>query len=68
MRITISAGETLYLPAGWFHQVSQNEDTIALNYWYDIEPRGMDMALYNFFRSAIPIVPNANNDEDSGSI
>ena len=33
--VIINPGETLYLPAGWFHQVYQSDDTIAVNYWYD---------------------------------
>ncbi|KAF7976269.1 hypothetical protein HWV62_7156 [Athelia sp. TMB] len=51
--ITLHAGETLYLPAGWWHHVRQggeggddsdadnqilDEDrTIAVNWWYDME-------------------------------
>lgn len=38
--IDVKAGETLYLPAGWWHHVRQTGISIALNWWYDIEPRG----------------------------
>ncbi|KAH8999275.1 cupin-like domain-containing protein [Lactarius akahatsu] len=38
--IDVNAGETLYLPAGWWHHVRQTGLSIALNWWYDIEPRG----------------------------
>jgi len=38
--IDVNAGETLYLPAGWWHHVRQSGLSIALNWWYDIEPRG----------------------------
>ena len=34
-RVEISTGQTLYLPAGWFHRVTQTEATVAVNYWYD---------------------------------
>jgi len=40
MIIDVKAGETLYLPAGWWHHVRQSGLSIALNWWYDIEPRG----------------------------
>jgi len=33
--VEVKPGETLYLPAGWFHQVYQEDITIAVNYWYD---------------------------------
>lgn len=44
VRVVVRAGETLYLPAGWYHHVSQEEDStskpgdaavIGLNFWYD---------------------------------
>ena len=35
MIVEVNPGETLYLPAGWFHQVHQEDNTIAVNYWYD---------------------------------
>lgn len=35
MIVELHPGETLYLPAGWFHQVHQIDCTIAVNYWYD---------------------------------
>jgi jumonji domain-containing protein 7 len=37
IRVTVRAGETLYLPAMWYHQVSQNCATIAVNYWYEMK-------------------------------
>lgn len=44
IRVVVRAGETLYLPAGWYHHVAQSEDVrsdpmeacaIGLNFWYD---------------------------------
>ena len=47
--VRVQAGETLYLPSLWFHQVSQQHDTdscsyddhvdvtIGVNFWYDME-------------------------------
>jgi peptidyl-lysine (3S)-dioxygenase / protease len=35
VRCTVRAGEVLYIPAMWYHQVSQTTLTIAVNYWYD---------------------------------
>ncbi|XP_041367695.1 bifunctional peptidase and (3S)-lysyl hydroxylase Jmjd7-like [Gigantopelta aegis] len=35
--VTVNAGETLYLPAMWFHHVRQSHGCIAVNYWYDMD-------------------------------
>lgn len=35
LRCTLSAGEVLYIPAMWYHRVSQTCHTVAVNYWYD---------------------------------
>lgn len=49
LTVTVSEGEILYLPAGWFHHVSQEcgqwEDgttapCIAVNYWFDMDYSG----------------------------
>lgn len=34
--VHVHAGEVLYIPALWYHRVSQTELTIAVNYWYDM--------------------------------
>jgi jumonji domain-containing protein 7 len=35
IRCTVKAGETLYIPSMWYHQVSQTQLTISINYWYE---------------------------------
>ena len=35
--ITVHAGEMLYLPALWFHSVTQSCETVGVNYWYDMK-------------------------------
>ena len=36
-RVVVRAGEILYIPALWYHQVSQTCVTVAVNYWYDMK-------------------------------
>ena len=40
-RVTVKAGEVLYLPSLWWHQVEQTAGSdnmvIAVNYWYDMQ-------------------------------
>jgi len=57
LRVTIRAGETLYLPAGWWHHVTQSGDgpggcgiVIAINWWYDMEMRGDKWVWLNALR------------------
>ncbi|KAJ1462595.1 cupin-like domain-containing protein [Pelagophyceae sp. CCMP2097] len=33
--VVLEAGDLLYLPAGWVHQVFQDDETLAVNWWYD---------------------------------
>lgn len=51
---TVSAGEMLYLPAGWFHHVTQEcgvwadggrAPCIAVNYWFDMDYEGEKYAM-----------------------
>ncbi|CAE6397141.1 unnamed protein product [Rhizoctonia solani] len=55
LRVTVKAGDALYLPAGWWHHVAQSGDSesgvcIAVNWWYDIEMRGMTWTWMSFLR------------------
>lgn len=31
----VTAGQVLYIPAMWYHRVSQRGLTVSVNYWYD---------------------------------
>jgi jumonji domain-containing protein 7 len=64
IQVTLRKGETLYLPVGWWHFVKQSGLTIALNWWYDAELRGMSWVLLSFLRnpSQIPSVNDENAD------
>ncbi|RDX53908.1 Clavaminate synthase-like protein [Lentinus brumalis] len=65
IHITVRAGETLYLPAGWWHYVRQEGFTVAVNYWYDMEGRGMSWVWLNFLRGTEE-PPLGNEEPDSG--
>ena len=64
MHISVRAGETLYLPAGWWHFVEQEGFTVAINYWYDKEERGMSWVLSDFFRGGNVQPPLANSEDE----
>jgi jumonji domain-containing protein 7 len=62
--VDVHAGDTLYLPAGWWHYVRQQDTTIAINWWYDLEPRGMNWVWLNFLRGGPDEVPGGNDDTE----
>ncbi|KAI1738513.1 phospholipase A2 [Xylaria scruposa] len=55
MRVSLEPGDMLYLPAMWYHKVSQScsQDgiCIAVNYWYDMEFSGPLYSLCSFVRN-----------------
>ena len=63
MTITVRAGETLYLPAGWWHYVEQEGFTVAVNHWYDMEERGAAWVWLDFVRGGRWRPPLANEGE-----
>ncbi|XP_060072391.1 bifunctional peptidase and (3S)-lysyl hydroxylase Jmjd7-like [Ylistrum balloti] len=46
LKVTVHAGQMLYLPSLWFHHVSQSHGCIAVNYWYDMQ---FDIK-YNYYK------------------
>lgn len=56
LHVTLNEGDMLYLPALWYHKVSQscNEEGIccAVNYWYDLDFTGGFWSTASFVRSA----------------
>ncbi|KAJ1308769.1 hypothetical protein OPQ81_004459 [Rhizoctonia solani] len=67
LRVTVKAGDALYLPAGWWHHVAQSGDgesgiCIAVNWWYDVEMRGMTWTWMSFLRRMG--APDGEDDED----
>ena len=54
LRITLNEGDLLYLPAMWYHKVSQSSGAegfaCAVNYWYDMDFAGGFWAANNFLR------------------
>jgi jumonji domain-containing protein 7 len=78
LRITLDPGDMLYLPALWYHKVSQScsEEGIccAVNYWYDVEFSGGFWSMAGFVRGVgllslrdSPDRAGTKDDEQSGT-
>ncbi|KAG2367375.1 Clavaminate synthase-like protein [Suillus spraguei] len=65
LHVTLEAGDTLYLPVGWWHYVQQSgPTTIALNWWYDAEVRGMNWIWLSLLRGSGD-VPSGNDETET---
>lgn len=67
IQITLEVGDTLYLPAGWWHHVRQggehSQTTIAINWWYDMEMRGMNWVWLSFLRDRLEEQDESDEDK-----
>lgn len=57
LEITLLPGDLLYLPSLWFHHVQQTQNTIAVNFWYDMEYN----IKYNYYKFMENIIGINNN-------
>ncbi|KAF5363697.1 hypothetical protein D9756_000620 [Leucocoprinus leucothites] len=66
IQIRLRPGEALYLPTGWWHYVQQaKETTIAINWWYDMEMRGMHWVFLNLMRNPDGLYVDGGDDEEA---
>ncbi|OLN84445.1 JmjC domain-containing protein 7 [Colletotrichum chlorophyti] len=67
VRVTLEPGDMLYLPAMWYHKVSQScpENgegfVLAVNYWYDMEFSGPLYPLSAFVRNVSLRTPSSTS-------
>jgi len=50
IQVRVKAGEMLYLPALWFHRVTQTCETVGINYWYDMKFDSSNWCYFNFLQ------------------
>ena len=59
LQVTVNEGEMLFLPSMWFHHVQQTDNTIAINYWYDMQ---FDVK-YNYYHTLNEITECLNKNQ-----
>lgn len=51
LEVTLGPGDVLYLPALWYHQATQATETLAVNWWHDMDFQAPAYAYYSVLRS-----------------
>ena len=64
MKVKVEAGDMLYLPALWYHKVTQTCETVAINYWYDMRFDSPSWCYFNFLQH-LNTAQNPNDEADS---
>ncbi|RKF64638.1 JmjC domain-containing protein 7 [Erysiphe neolycopersici] len=68
IRVTLAKGDMLYLPALWYHKVSQScsEEGIccAVNYWYDMQFNGSLYSLCNYVQNTMNLNESVQDTKD----
>jgi len=56
--VHVRSGEMLYLPALWFHRVTQTCETVGINYWYDMKFNN-DWCYFRLLQQMVLVPPPA---------
>ncbi|KAL2428728.1 Bifunctional peptidase and (3S)-lysyl hydroxylase Jmjd7 [Exophiala dermatitidis] len=76
LTVTVSEGEMLYLPSGWFHHVRQECGTwndgevapcIAVNYWFDMDYEGEKYVMREMLGRLVEIAREEESTGDSSA-
>eukprot|EP00981_Chlorochromonas_danica_P009457 scaffold2708_cov158-Ochromonas_danica.AAC.5 len=65
LQCTVYPGEVLYLPAMWYHRVSQTMKTVAVNYWYDMRFDFSIQRLTTLVKGVDPVEDQLLEDEEN---
>uniref|UniRef100_A0A7S4HMH8 JmjC domain-containing protein n=1 Tax=Odontella aurita TaxID=265563 RepID=A0A7S4HMH8_9STRA len=65
-RVYVREGDLLYLPALWFHRVTQTTETVGINYWFDMKFDSPGWCYFNFLQN-LHVRSNGGSDGDGQS-
>ena len=46
MVVSISAGEGIFIPEGWWHRVESSSSCCAINFWFQLKTQGIDALIH----------------------
>ncbi|TMW61420.1 hypothetical protein Poli38472_012611 [Pythium oligandrum] len=64
LQCVVEAGETLYLPAMWYHRATQLCPTISVNYWHDMD-FDCRYVYYNYVHRVAKAMDSGNKNKQS---
>ena len=64
--VRVQANEMIYIPALWLHRVTQSCETVAINYWYEMNFNTPLYAYFHLLQQMKPVLDDAIEtvDED----
>jgi peptidyl-lysine (3S)-dioxygenase / protease len=65
IHVRVRAGEVLYIPAMWYHRVTQSCPTIAINFWYE-QVFDHRYVSYQMSRRLAPTIPQEEEEPHGG--
>ena len=63
IQVHVRPGEMLYVPALWYHRVTQTCETVAVNYWYDMRFDSPGWCYFDLLQQLQMVVANNENQQ-----
>jgi hypothetical protein len=63
-QVRVQTGELLYLPALWFHRVTQSRETIGINYWYNMKFNSPNWCYFRLLQQLQLKAPPQRHEKD----
>jgi peptidyl-lysine (3S)-dioxygenase / protease len=65
--VHVQANEMIYIPALWLHHVTQSCETVAINYWYEMNFNTPLYAYFHLLQQMKPAIGTKEDDVDDPS-
>jgi Cupin-like domain len=62
--VRVQAGDILYIPSLWFHEVTQSTETVGLNWWFDMQFQSPLYCYFQLLESCELKIVDLGDDDD----